>query len=189
MVFRLGFVTGTTPDKWARAWRERSAIPLELVPLTDADQSRGVDDLDMCLIRQPIVRDDVHRIPLYDETPVVVLPRDHYLTLLDQVPIEDLADEQLIHAENFDWRPTATQLSWPQMTPKDAIEVVASGQGIALVPMSVARLFGRKDVATRPVLGLAPTTIALVWRRDRDDETTQSFVGVVRGRTSNSSRG
>ena len=36
---------------------------------------------------------------------------------------------------------------------------------------------------------LAPTTISLVWRRDRDDEVTQVFVGVVRGRTARSSRG
>ena len=55
--------------------------------------------------------------------------------------------------------------------------------------MAVARLHQRKDVVHRVVTDLAPTTVALVWRRDRDDDTTQAFVGVVKGRTANTSRG
>jgi hypothetical protein len=39
------------------------------------------------------------------------------------------------------------------------------------------------------VTDLPPTTVALVWRRERDDDTTQAFVGVVKGRTANTSRG
>jgi hypothetical protein len=38
------------------------------------------------------------------------------------------------------------------------------------------------------VTDLGPTTIALVWLRDRDDDVTQAFVGVVRGRRVTSSR-
>jgi len=75
------------------------------------------------------------------------------------------------------------------MTEQDAIETVAAGTGIVLVPLSVARLHQRKDVVHRVVTDLAPSTIALVWLRDRDDETTQAFVGVVKGRTANTSRG
>jgi DNA-binding transcriptional LysR family regulator len=74
-------------------------------------------------------------------------------------------------------------MSW-----REAVEVVASGAGVAIVPMSVARLYARKDVANRPVTDLDPTTIALAWLVERDDEATQAFVGVVKGRTANSSR-
>ena len=66
---------------------------------------------------------------------------------------------------------------------------MAAGTGIVLVPMSVARLFHRKDVVAREVTDLPPTTVALVWLRERDDERTQAFVGVVKGRTANSTRG
>ena len=45
-----------------------------------------------------------------------------------------------------------------------------------------------KDVVTRVVTDLEPTTIALVWRLDRDDDVTQAFVGVTKGRTANTSR-
>jgi hypothetical protein len=54
--------------------------------------------------------------------------------------------------------------------------------------MSIARLHQRKDVVSRVVTDLEPTTIALVWRVERDDEVTQAFVGVTKGRTANSSR-
>jgi len=67
--------------------------------------------------------------------------------------------------------------------------VVASGGGIVLLPMSVARLLHRKDVASRPVTDLPPTRVGLAWRVERDDEQTQAMVGVVRGRTGRSSRG
>ena len=75
------------------------------------------------------------------------------------------------------------------MSEQEAIEAVAAGTGIVLVPMSVARLFHRKDVVRREVSDLPGTTIALVWPRERDDDRAQAFVGVVRGRTANSSPG
>ena len=40
MTFTVGFVTGATPDKWARTWRDRSRERLELVPVTEEDQER-----------------------------------------------------------------------------------------------------------------------------------------------------
>jgi hypothetical protein len=57
-----------------------------------------------------------------------------------------------------------------------------------ILPMSVARLHHRKDVVHRPVVDLPVTTVALAWRADHDDERSQRFVGVVRGRTPRSSR-
>ena len=183
-------MTGATPDKWAGAWRERRPEPLELVPVTEADQEAMLRDgsLDMCLVRLPVVREGLHLIPLYDEAPVVVVPRDHFVTAAIEVELADLTDEQLVRPHASGWKPTAAQLDWPALSEREAIEVVASGSGIALVPMSVARLFQRKDVASRPVTDLPATTVGLAWLVDRDDEDTQAFVGVVRGRTARSSR-
>ena len=187
---RVGFVTGATPDKWARAWRERRREPLELVPVTEDEQVRGVRDgsLDMALVRLPVDTDGLHCIRLYDEVPVVVAGLEHVVGAVDEVTLEDLADEQLVRPHASGWKPTAEQLDWPPMSEKDAIETVAAGTGVVVVPMSVARLHQRKDVVTRPVTDLEPTTIALVWLRDRDDDVTQAFVGVVRGRRVTSSR-
>ena len=118
VTFRLGFVTGATPDKWAGTWRERQREPIELVPVTEDVQEHGVRTgaLDMALVRLPMDRDGLHLIPLYDELPVAVLNVDNELTLLDEVTTEDLADE---HQD------------WTGLTVREAVETVAAGTGVA----------------------------------------------------------
>jgi DNA-binding transcriptional LysR family regulator len=190
VTFRLGFVTGATPDKWARIWRDRSRERLELVPLTEAEQEASLraGEVDMAIVRLPVRRDGLHLIPLYDEVPVVVLARDHYLSLAEDVSLAELAQEQLVLPHRSGWTPEVEQLAWPPMTERDAVETVAAGTGIAILPLSVARLLNRKDVVHRPVRDLDPTSVGLAWLVEHDDERTQAFVGIVRGRTANSSR-
>ena len=188
---RVGFGTGSTPDKWARHWRDRRRERLELVPLTEAEQVDGVRDgsLDMAIVRLPVDRDGLHCVRLYDELQVAVASRDHVLAAADEeVTTADLVDEQLVRPHASGWAPDADQLDWPPMDEREAIETVAAGTGIVIVPMAVARLHQRKDVVTRVVTDLEPTTIALVWRIERDDDVTQAFVGVTKGRTANTSR-
>jgi hypothetical protein len=38
------------------------------------------------------------------------------------------------------------------------------------------------------VTGIEPTTVGLAWLIDNDDERVQTFIGIVRGRSRNSSR-
>lgn len=188
---RIGFVTGATPDKWARHWRSRRREPLELVPVTEADQVAGVRDgsLDMALVRLPVDRDGLHCVRLYDELQVAVAAREHVLAAADEeVTTADLVDEQLVRPHASGWTPDAEQLDWPPMTEQEAVETVAAGTGVVILPMSVARLHQRKDVVSRVVTDLEPTTIALVWQVERDDDVTQAFVGITKGRTANTSR-
>lgn len=189
-MLRVGFVTGATPDKWARIWRERHRERLELVPLLEQEQETALRDgeVDMALVRLPIAREGLHVIPLYDEQPVAVVSREHYLSLAPAVKLADLAEEQLVAPHPSGWRPSVDQLAWPPMSHQEAIETVAAGTGVVIVPMSVARLFHRKDVVAVAVEDLDPTKVGLAWRTDRDDERTQQFVGIVRGRSANSSR-
>ena len=158
--------------------------------MTEPEQETLLRDgsLDMALVRLPVDRDGLHAISLYDELPVVVAARDHLVSAADEVTLADLVDEQLVVPHRSGWRPDAPQLEWPPMTEGEAVETVAAGTGIAILPMSVARLHHRKDVVSRPVIDLAPTTVALAWLVERDDDRAQRFVGVVRGRTARSSR-
>lgn len=187
---RLGYVTGATPDKWARAWRDRRTEVLELVPMTEADQERAIreGEVDMGLVRLPVDRDGLHLVTLYDELPVVVAHRDHFIAAADEITTADLGDEQLVRPHASGWRPGAEQLAWPPMSEEEAIETVAAGTGVVIVPASVARLFRRKDVVTRPVTDLDPTQVGLAWLVARDGEDVQAFVGIVKGRTVRSTR-
>lgn len=196
-LLRVAFVTGVSPDKWARAWREKNPrIRLELIPVEESVGRSVLDDgsADMVLARLPVDLDypaPLHCVRLYDELPVVVAAADHFVAAVDEqttVAVTDLDEEQLVLPHPSGWTPSAEQLSFPEMTVKDAVEVAAAGTGIVIVPMSIARLHHRKDVVQRPV-DLDPTTIALLWLRDADSPVHQDFVGVARGRRVGSSRG
>lgn len=200
MRFRVGFAAGVTPDKWSRAWAERMPRrPLELVPLGDRD---GVSllrsgELDMCFVRLPVDRDGLHLIPLYDEQAVVVVSAEHPVAAYDEIAVAELADEHLLQDPDDvpEWRDVATEVARgtrhavPVMTLLQAVESVAADAGVVVVPMSLARLHHRKDVRAVRVTGVPMTQVGLAWRRDADDERIESFIGVVRGRTANSSRG
>jgi DNA-binding transcriptional LysR family regulator len=191
VTFRVGFVTGAMPDRWADTWRKRRRERIELVPLTEADQERALRDgeVDMAIVRLPVDREGLHLVPLYDERPVAVMGTEHLLTLADEVTTADLADEQLVIPERSGWRPAAEQLPWPPMTEKDAVETVAAGTGVAVMPMSLARLYHRRDATYRVVTDLPDAPVGLAWLVAKDGELPQAFVGIVRGRREGSSRG
>lgn len=198
--FRVEFVPGVTPDKWLRTWATRfPEAPLEASPVDDGEALVHLRDgsASMALVRLPVERDGLHVIPLYEEVPVVVVAKEHVIAAFDEVDIADLAEEVLLQdpAQVPEWAQLAgadvreRAAAMPPMTTKQAVSVAAAGSGIVVVPMSVARLHHRKDVVHREVADLPPTTVALVWLREHDDDVTQAFVGVVKGRTGRSSRG
>ena len=188
MTLRIGFVLGATPDKWARAWRDQQTEPLELIPIEQSDQDSALHEYDACIVRLPADTTDRHVVRLYEELPVAVMGIEHLLTLEEELSTADLDEEQLVLPHPSGWTPAVEQLSWPEMSVKDAVETVAAGTGVAIMPMSLARLFHRKDATYRVVTDLEPTQIALVWDKADDGERIQSFVGVVKGRTARSSR-
>ncbi len=193
--FRVAFVAGVSPDKWVRRWRERTPEqPLEVELVDDGRQTAVLDDgaADMAFVRLPVDRERLHVIPLYVEVPVVVLPVEHELTLLEEVSLADLSGEQLVQdpAEVPGWTPAPAvdRLDFPPMSVKESIEVVASGTGVVVVPMSLARLHHRKDVVSRPVVDGPESQVGLAWRRENEDPRIETFIGIVRGRTENTSR-
>ena len=198
--FRVGFAAGVMPDKWARIWADRMPRrPLDLVPLGERD---GVElvragELQMCFVRLPVGREGLHLIPLYDEQPVVVVAKEHPVAAYDEIDVTDLADEHLLQDPDDvpAWRDVATEVAdgsrypVPAMTLRQAVESVAADAGIVIVPMSLARLHHRKDVVHVPVTGVPTTKVGLAWLQDNDDDRVETFIGVVRGRSANSTRG
>jgi len=136
-------------------------------------------------------------IPLYREIPVVVLPKEHGLSLQETVMVADLAGEHLLQDPDSvpEWRDLADEIRVGTRRPlhdirtgDDAARLVAAGVGIVIVAQSVARLHSRKDVIARPVTDAAESQIALAWLEDNTTPDVEEFIGVVRGRTARSSR-
>lgn len=168
----MGHVPGVTLTKWRTRWDERLAARLDVVEVTEADQRRVlVDDaVDLCFVRLPIDREGLHAIPLYDEVTVAWVSKDHPVAAYGEVTLADLADETLL-------------------TDLDAVAIDRVNAGaVLLVPMSVARSASRRDLVHRPVTDAEPTSISLAWRTDNEHPLIDEFIGIVRGRTANSSR-
>jgi DNA-binding transcriptional LysR family regulator len=176
-MFRIAFVRGVTLTKWTRAWEERRPdSPLQVTPIDESTPTAVLHDrvADVAFARLPIDEDGLSVIRLYDEVPVVVLPVGHDLERAASVSLADFAGDNLLQVGE---------------DAKDAVELVAAGAGLLLLPQSVARQYNRKDVVAVPVADAPSTTIALVWLAEETTADIDEFVGIVRGRGIRSSRG
>jgi DNA-binding transcriptional LysR family regulator len=193
--FRLGYVPGVTPAKWVRIWAERlPRVPLELIQVAAADAPALIrsGEADAVLLRLPIDRAGLHAIPLYVEHTVVVVPKDHLVTAAEEVTTDDLADELMLHPldDVLDWdRPPGRVIEERPDSTADAVALVAMGTGLLVVPQSLARLHHRKDLTYRPLTDAPESQVALTWPDGEPSELMEQFIGIVRGRTVNSTRG
>lgn len=192
---RLGIIPGATVGTWIDRWQQRMpTVPVELVPLpvaTQLDVLRA-GEVDAALVRLPVEEPALHVIPLYDEVPVVVCAADSHLTAADELTLADLAGEIVIVPVDDVLAvhvPDAVAPAFaPPETTADAIATVAAGVGVVIVPMSLARLHHRKDADHRVLTDGPTSTVALAWPREAASPLVDTFIGIVRGRTANSSR-
>jgi DNA-binding transcriptional LysR family regulator len=173
--FVLAFVPGVTPAKWVGIWKERMPrAPLELRPLPQVEALQWLREggATVALVRLPVEGEEFTVIPLYSEVSVVVAAKDHPIAAFESVTLADLLDETLVDGKDA-----------------AAVELVAATDSIAIMPHSLARLHSRKDSVSRPITDAPETRVALVWLEMRTTPQVEEFVGIVRGRTANSSRG
>jgi DNA-binding transcriptional LysR family regulator len=171
---RVGKVPGVTVTKWRGIWAERfPRVRLEVIDVDEQDQRRVLTDgqVELCFVRLPIDDDGLHLIRLYDELPVAWVSKDHLVAAADEVSLADLADETVLSV----------------VTPH-TIDLVSIGEAVLHVPQSIARAESRRDFIYRPITDAPPTTVGLAWLVDNPHELIEEFIGIVRGRTANSSR-
>lgn len=179
---RIAFVPGVMPEKWFRRYRERTNLPLtgfaDDAPLTSLADGRAR----MALVRGEPEDDDLHRVRLYEEAPGVAVEKEHVLSVTKATDVaarEDLADD-LVLLESTD--PAEV---------REMLQVVATGAGIVLAPRPLLRALNARGVMHRDIEaapGAQPTAIWLTWLKELDDDVTQEFVGIVRGRREGSRR-
>jgi DNA-binding transcriptional LysR family regulator len=191
----VGYVPGVTPAKWARTWAERQPqVPLQLQVVAAADAVDALLDgtIDVALLRPPGDMSGVAAIPLYEETTVVVVPTDHLFGAVDAVTVVDLDGEPILV-------PLDDVVAWtagpgirvdhrPETT-REAMDLVAAGMGMLVVPQSLARLHHRRDLIYRPITDAPTCPVALAVPAGPYPDLVEEFIGIVRGRTASSSRG
>ncbi|MFC4033442.1 LysR family transcriptional regulator [Streptomyces polygonati] len=117
----------------------------------------------------------------------VALPTDHRLADHPVVSFGDLAAEPCIALpatagplRDFwlgnDRRRTPARVAVTATTADEAFEAVASGLGIVLLSAGNAGIYQRENVTCRPVTGLSPSELAVVWRTGDHREAVRVFV-------------
>lgn len=189
----LGYMPGGTPAKWARIWAQRHPdVLLDLHPVAAADAADAVRSgtVDVTLLRLPTDTTGLAVIPLYEETTVAVVPTDHVFAAAVEITAADLDGEPtLVPLDNVvEWSAGNPVEHRPETT-ADAIELVAAGMGALVVPQSLARLHHRKDLTYRPITDAPTCPVAIAFPEGTPSELVEEFIGIVRGRKPNSSRG
>ncbi|WP_295125287.1 LysR family transcriptional regulator substrate-binding protein [uncultured Leifsonia sp.] len=171
--FTLAFPLGVTIGKWTRVFAERQpGVELVVTPSDDPLGLLARGEADMVFVRDADADDDRHLIPLYTEDVVVVTNHEHLLTLEEKLHLADLAGHARVEG-----------------APSEALmRSVATGDGVALLPASVAKALRRKDVEAMRLEDGPVSRVGLAWPRDAQHPLVDEFIGIVRGRTAHSSR-
>ncbi|WP_431926802.1 LysR family transcriptional regulator [Nonomuraea jabiensis] len=117
----------------------------------------------------------------------VALPAAHPLAARPEVTLADLAGEAFVAMPVSagpmrafwladDQRSAPAVVGAEAETAEEAFELVASGRAVVLVSAGNAELYRRDDVVSRPVAGLPPSRLAVVWRRDDRRQAVRRLV-------------
>ncbi|MBO4252362.1 LysR family transcriptional regulator [Streptomyces griseorubiginosus] len=117
----------------------------------------------------PLADDDVVTTPLYEEPRMLVVPRGHPWADRASVTAEELAGEEAAPCafETAGW--TSYRILGSGVPPiesyEDKLELVASGEAIAVLPVGDRRSSLRPDLVTVPVEGAPPSQVVLASRK------------------------
>lgn len=204
----IGFVRGVSPDKWVQRWQTvRGRNPLNMVPVahfSDPQTPKLIDETDLLFVRtesgsEPLgTKQNRHSVFLYTEKLALIVQKDHELAAEKLVQAEDLALIELIDYPDYDERwPKPIAWADPSYRPKNlrgALELVKAGIGVTIAPVPLARaLIDKRDLKAVEIFSDSPadlpaTSIFATWKIEKDNDDVQEFIGVLRGRGSNSSR-
>ncbi len=147
----------------------------------------GSSDIGFAWLPLPSGGEIAHEV-LYRERRWVAMAADHPLADAEQLTFADLLDEPFIALPESEgplrdhWLALDQRGDHPVVigaeaaSPDEAFEAIANGVGIALLAEGNAAIYQRPGVVARPVDGLSPSELAIVWRRDDDRDVVADFV-------------
>ena len=183
----VAFMPGITLTPATLAFTERHpGVDVRLLRTTWADQVEVLLDgrADVGVVRLPIDPHGLQVQPLFHEPRVVMVPAGHRLADRASLTVRDLAAEHLLQDPDAvpEWRDVALELRSGRRPDVPAIhqveeklELVASGAGICVLPLSTATFYTRPDVIPVPVDGLGPNEVALAWAASRRSPLVHDF--------------
>ncbi|MFI5781962.1 LysR family transcriptional regulator [Nocardia sp. NPDC051570] len=189
--FTIGFMPGITVTSAVRALRgNHPDLDVRLLRTSWHDQTEVLHDgrADVSIVRLPIDLAGLQTRPLFTEARVAVVPADHPLAGKESVPIADLAADHLLQDPDAvpEWRDIAAELRAGDRRPvreiasvEEKLELVAGGEGFAIVPASTAGFYTRAGVAMIPIEDIGPNRVALAWPIGRRTPLVREFADIA----------
>jgi DNA-binding transcriptional LysR family regulator len=189
--FSIGFMPGITVTDAVRELTGRHpALEVELVRTTWDDQVDVLHDgrADVSIVRLPIDRRGLTVRPMFTDPRVAVLPSDHRLAGKESIEINDLAADHLLNDPGAvpEWRDIAVEpregtAPRPRRfaSIEEKLEIVAAGQGIAVIPQSTSEYYTRADLRHVPISDIGPNQVSLAWITGRRSRLIQDFAQIV----------
>jgi DNA-binding transcriptional LysR family regulator len=168
-----------------RLRRDHPHLTVEVLRTTWDDQVAVLHDgrADISYLRLPAPTEGLTVRQLFTEPRVVVLPADHPLAGKEQVSVRDLAGESLLQHPDAvpEWRDVATVAAvvLPTSVVEEKLENVASGRGIAVLPLSTAQFYIRPDVVHVPVSDISHSRVVLAWLSERREPLLAEFAALA----------
>ena len=184
----IGFMPGITLTPVVRLLRERHpGLDVRMLRTGWHDQVDVLHDAraDVGIVRLPIDPAGLEIRPLYTEPRLAVVASGHHLAGKESVHIADLAADHLLQDPDAvpEWRDIAVELRTGERRPvptihsvEEKLELVAGGQGIAVIPESTANFYTRPGIEAIPVEDLSPNHVAVAWPTGRTNALIEEFV-------------
>ncbi|GHH09500.1 LysR family transcriptional regulator [Streptomyces lanatus] len=183
----VGFMPGITVTPAMAVFSTvRPGVNVRLLRTSWDDQVEVLLDgrADIGVVRLPIDQHGLQVRPLFKEPRVVMLPMGHRLADRASVTVRDLASEHLLQDPDAvpEWRDVALELRdrrRPEVPAihqvEEKLELVASGAGICVLPLSTANFYTRPDVLPLPVEDIGLNEVALAWVASRRSPLIHDF--------------
>lgn len=170
-------------------------VEIEELPFRDRLAPLRGGRVDLMIVRLPIDQPDIELGPEVSIEPrFVAVARDHPLSALGSVSIEDLAEHQV--PDLSDLGPKEIGAAYiPETTPggrpinrlgvqirdfSDLVILIARGRVVQPTVASATPRFAHPNVVCLPIVDMPPSRTALAWRRGTSDPQLPAFVEIAR---------
>ncbi|WP_328323234.1 LysR family transcriptional regulator [Kribbella sp. NBC_00382] len=164
----VGFASGLHVSEVVLAFTAKyPEVEVDVLSLNWWEQDAPLRDgrADVGYLRGAFDRTGMHIVPIGFEHRVACLPVSHRLAERESLVLADLDGESVMNA-----------LPRRMASLEEKFEAIASGQGIALVPDTVARLYPRNDLVYLPILDKEPDETCLVVPTSRRTDRVLDFL-------------
>lgn len=193
---RVGFTSATTSAILGAATRAFTGrhpgrqVSTRQCPWRDPTGPLRSGEVDVAVLRHPIPDPGAFgHVAVHTEPRVLAMPARHRYAHRAAVDFAEVLDEVFVPLPEGPWRDHWLCLEQRDGRPplltdtaenlEELLAAVSAGRGVAVTAASAAEYYARPGVVYRPLRGVGPSTVFVVWRLDDTRPMVDDFVRAV----------